>query len=79
MPLNDVRTGYIIFRDTALADAVVEFNRYSARKIVIEDPAFPEKRQPPACPRCRGSGRVTEGRSIVADVWEGFKSTNGPK
>jgi transmembrane sensor len=34
------RTGYIIFRDTALADAVVEFNRYSARKIVIEDPAI---------------------------------------
>lgn len=34
------RTGYIIFRDTALADAVAEFNRYSARKIVIESPAI---------------------------------------
>jgi transmembrane sensor len=34
------RAGYIIFRDTALADAVVEFNRYSARKIVIADPAI---------------------------------------
>jgi transmembrane sensor len=34
------RTGYIIFRDTALADAVAEFNRYSARKIIIEDPAI---------------------------------------
>jgi len=34
------RTGYIIFRDTALADAVAEFNRYSARKIYIEDPAI---------------------------------------
>jgi transmembrane sensor len=34
------RTGHIIFRDTALADAVAEFNRYTARKIVIEDPAI---------------------------------------
>ncbi len=34
------RTGYIAFRDTALADAVAEFNRYSARKIFIEDPAI---------------------------------------
>lgn len=34
------RTGYIIFRDTALADAVAEFNRYSERKISIEDPAI---------------------------------------
>ncbi len=34
------RTGYIIFRDTALADAVADFNRYSARKIYIEDPAI---------------------------------------
>jgi transmembrane sensor len=34
------RSGYIIFRDTALADAVSEFNRYSARKIIIEDAAI---------------------------------------
>jgi transmembrane sensor len=34
------RTGYIIFRDTPLADAVADFNRYSARKIYIEDPAI---------------------------------------
>ncbi len=34
------RTGYLIFRDTALADAVTDFNRYSARKIYIEDPAI---------------------------------------
>ncbi len=34
------RTGHIIFRDTALADAVADFNRYSTRKIVIEDPAI---------------------------------------
>jgi transmembrane sensor len=34
------RTGYLLFRDTALADAVADFNRYSARTIVIEDPAI---------------------------------------
>lgn len=34
------RTGYIRFRDTSVADAVVEFNRYSLHKIVIEDPAI---------------------------------------
>jgi transmembrane sensor len=34
------RTGYIVFRDTSLADAVAEFNRYSARKTVIQDPAI---------------------------------------
>jgi transmembrane sensor len=34
------RTGYIVFRDTRLADAVADFNRYTNRKIVIEDPAI---------------------------------------
>jgi transmembrane sensor len=31
------RSGYLRFRDTALADAVAEFNRYSKRKIIIAD------------------------------------------
>jgi transmembrane sensor len=31
------RAGQLTFRDTPLADAVAEFNRYNARKIVIED------------------------------------------
>ncbi|HEY8509041.1 MAG TPA: FecR domain-containing protein [Steroidobacteraceae bacterium] len=34
------RNGYLVFRDTPLADAVAEFNRYHDRKIVIEDPAI---------------------------------------
>jgi transmembrane sensor len=34
------RTGYVTFRDTDLAEAVIEFNRYSPRKIAIEDPAI---------------------------------------
>jgi transmembrane sensor len=32
------RSGLLTFRDTPLADAVAEFNRYNKRKIVIEDP-----------------------------------------
>lgn len=30
------RNGYLLFRDTSLADAVVKFNRYSRKKILIE-------------------------------------------
>jgi transmembrane sensor len=32
------RSGLLTFRDTPLADAVAEFNRYNERKILIEDP-----------------------------------------
>jgi transmembrane sensor len=32
------RSGYVVFHETALADAVAEFNRYNSRKIVIDDP-----------------------------------------
>jgi transmembrane sensor len=31
------RDGYLVFRDTSLADAVAQFNRYNARQIVITD------------------------------------------
>lgn len=34
------RRGYVTFRDASLEDAVAEFNRYSARKIRIHDPAI---------------------------------------
>ena len=33
------RGGILTFRDTSLADAVAEFNRYNVRQIVIRDPA----------------------------------------
>lgn len=32
------RTGYLIFDTTDLADAIAQFNRYTHRKIVIQDP-----------------------------------------
>lgn len=31
------RSGFLTFRETALVDAVAEFNRYNSRKIVIDD------------------------------------------
>ncbi len=38
------RSGYVVFRDTALADAVGEFNRYHTRKLVIGDPSIADMR-----------------------------------
>jgi transmembrane sensor len=32
------RSGFLAFRETPLADAAAEFNRYNTRKIVIADP-----------------------------------------
>jgi transmembrane sensor len=34
------RSGYLVFRETTLGEAVAEFNRYSTRKIVIADPSI---------------------------------------
>jgi transmembrane sensor len=44
LPLTDLqrrltwRTGVLTFRETRLADAVAEFNRYTTRKLVVDDP-----------------------------------------
>ena len=38
------RNGYVAFRDTTLADAVKEFNRYNTRKMVIDDPTIADIR-----------------------------------
>ena len=40
----DWRNGYLVFRDTPLAAAAAEFNRYNARKLVIGDTAAGELR-----------------------------------
>lgn len=34
------RNGYLLFRDTSLADAVAKFNRYSRKTILVEDPGI---------------------------------------
>lgn len=59
------RTGYLIFRDMALADAVAEFNRYNTRKIVIEDPAV-------AAIRLSGKFRSTQFEAFVRLLEDGF-------
>lgn len=59
------RTGYLIFRDLALADAVAEFNRYNIRKIFIEDPTV-------AAIRVSGKFRSTQFEAFVRLLEEGF-------
>jgi transmembrane sensor len=34
------RNGYLLFRDTSLAEAVAKFNRYTHKKMLIEDPSI---------------------------------------
>jgi len=34
------RNGYLLFRDTSLVEAVARFNRYTHRKMLIEDPSI---------------------------------------
>lgn len=52
------RAGYLVFHETALADAVAEFNRYNAEKIVIDDPSV-------AAYRVSGKFRSTSFESFV--------------
>jgi transmembrane sensor len=59
------RTGYIVFRDTRLADAVADFNRYTNRKIVIEDPAI-------ANIRIGGNFRSDNADAFVSLIQSGF-------
>jgi transmembrane sensor len=59
------RSGHIVFRDTALADAVADFNRYSVRKIVIQDPAI-------AGIRIGGSFRCDDAEAFLWLLQSGF-------
>lgn len=34
------RTGFLVFREVSLAEAVAEFNRYNERKLLVRDPAI---------------------------------------
>jgi transmembrane sensor len=38
------RDGFVVFKDSSLADAVAELNRYHTRKIVIDDPSIEDLR-----------------------------------
>ena len=59
------RTGWLMFRNQGLADAIAEFNRYSARKIVIQDPAI-------ASLKIEGNFRATNVEAFVRLLESGF-------
>jgi transmembrane sensor len=59
------RSGYVVFKNTTLADAVAEFNRYNDKKLVIEDAAV-------AGIRIGGNFRSTNAEAFVRLLQEGF-------
>lgn len=59
------RFGVLKFRDLPLGEAVAEFNRYNARKIVIADPAV-------AALRIEGNFRPTQVQAFVRLLESGF-------
>jgi transmembrane sensor len=59
------RTGYLVFHETPLAEAIAEFNRYSSRKIVVDDPAL-------ASLRIGGRFRSTDAEAFLWLLQNGF-------
>lgn len=59
------RTGRLMFRDQGLAEAIAEFNRYNARKIVIQDPAIADL-------KIEGNFRATNVEAFVRLLESGF-------
>jgi transmembrane sensor len=59
------RQGYLTFRDTSLADAIAEFNRYNAHKIAIADPTV-------AAIRISGTFRALNYAAFVRVLDDGF-------
>ncbi|MGH8061242.1 MAG: FecR family protein, partial [Pseudoxanthomonas sp.] len=61
----DWRGGYLTFRDSTLADAAMEFNRYNARKIVMGDAQV-------AALRVGGNFRWSNTETFVRLLEQGF-------
>ena len=61
----DWRDGYLAFRNSTLADAAAEFNRYNARKIVMGDPQT-------AALRVGGNFRWSNTETFVRLLEQGF-------
>jgi transmembrane sensor len=59
------RSGYLVFHDTPLAEAITEFNRYNTRKIVIADPTI-------ATLRIGGRFRFTDSEAFLWLLKNGF-------
>jgi transmembrane sensor len=62
------RNGFVAFHETTLADAVAEFNRYTARKIVIEDTSI-------AGLRIGGNFRSNDADAFLWLIQRGFPIT----
>jgi transmembrane sensor len=59
------RTGYVVFHETSLADAVAELNRYNVRQIVLQDPVVADI-------VVSGNFRATNIDSFVGLLEDGF-------
>jgi transmembrane sensor len=59
------RTGFVVFHDTPLIEAVQELNRYNTRRIVIEDPRI-------ASTRISGNFRAANGDAFARLLEDGF-------
>lgn len=59
------RSGVLVFRDSTLADAIAEFNRYNTRKIAIDDAAVAEM-------RIAGNFRSTNIEAFVRLLEQGY-------
>ena len=59
------RTGFVVFHDTPLIEAVQELNRYNTRRIVIEDPRI-------ATTRISGNFRAANGDAFARLLEDGF-------
>jgi transmembrane sensor len=59
------RTGWLMFRNQELADAIAEFNRYNVRKIVLQDPAISSL-------KIEGNFRATNVEAFVRLLESGF-------
>jgi transmembrane sensor len=71
--LTSWTTGRLVFRQTSLAAAVQEVNRYSAKKITLDSPAL-------AATRISGDFDAGDSAAFVAAATElfGLKATTGP-
>jgi len=59
------RSGYLVFHDSPLAEAIAEFNRYTSRPIVIDDPTL-------ATLKIGGRFRFTDSEAFLWLLQSGF-------
>jgi len=59
------RTGFVVFHETPLSEAVEELNRYNTRKIVVEDPVIGDT-------RISGNFRAANGDAFARLLQDGF-------